>query len=86
MPFLNLSGIIDLRKQCLSIVADSQLHAAKQYMQDAVPALLGSLQLWVDSGFGTSDAETKQSIRTALAKTKEQISAVSLFKAMIFQC
>lgn len=76
MPLLNLSGILNLRKHCLAIVAESQLHAAKQYMHNGVPALLGSLQLWVDSGAGSADAETKQSIRATITRTKEQISAV----------
>lgn len=71
-----MSGILDLREHCLDIVAESQLRAAKHFMHNSIPALLGSLQLWIDSGAGTADAEMKRSIRETIKKTKRQISSV----------
>jgi len=77
LPYLELSGIMELRKHCLSIVAKSQYRAAQDYMQNSVPALLNSLELWIQAGSGSLSAEKKQIIRNAMKSLSEQISAVS---------
>ncbi|KEF63679.1 uncharacterized protein A1O9_01657 [Exophiala aquamarina CBS 119918] len=66
LPFLRLSGILEVRKYCLSLVAEGQLCAAIEYMTVAIPALLGSVELWVQSGSGSLSAERKQAIRNTL--------------------
>ncbi|KAI3335499.1 hypothetical protein F4824DRAFT_158970 [Ustulina deusta] len=63
---LLLSGILTLRQHCMSIVSESQYIAAKKYMRDDIGALLGELDLWVQSGQGSLSAERKESIRSTL--------------------
>lgn len=53
-------------------------------MCDAVPALLGSLQLWVDSGAGTAGAERKELIRSAVDQIERQMNVVSFLS--FFKC
>ena len=77
LPYLELSSIMGLRKHCLSIVAQSQYRAAQDYMQNSVPALLNSLELWIQAGSGTLSAEKKQIIRNATKSLSEQLNAVS---------
>ncbi|SPO03125.1 uncharacterized protein DNG_05807 [Cephalotrichum gorgonifer] len=65
-PHLLLSGIFAIRKHCLSIVTESQLRIAMKYLHDDVPALLGEIDLWVQSGAGTMDAERRRAVRRTL--------------------
>ncbi|OQV10816.1 hypothetical protein CLAIMM_14754 isoform 3 [Cladophialophora immunda] len=78
MPFLQLSGILQVRKYCLSIVAESQLRAAVSYMTDAIPALLGSVELWVQSGAGSLSAERKQTIRNSIEEIEDALDTLKL--------
>lgn len=66
IDLLELSGMLEVRKYCISIVAESQLRAATLYMRRKIPALLDSLQLWVQSGSGSLTAEKKKAIRDTL--------------------
>lgn len=79
LPFIRLSGILQVRKYCLSIVAESQLCAAIEYMTDAIPALLGSVELWVQSGSGSLSAERKQAMRNTLEEIQRALDTVSSF-------
>jgi hypothetical protein len=76
LPYLNLSGIIPMRKHFISIVSTVQHREATSYMEDKIPAFLGSLQLWVDSGANDSNTESKQLIRDALSVFEEIITEV----------
>jgi hypothetical protein len=73
---LELSGILEVRKHCISIVADSQLRAATRYMEQKIPALLDSLHLWVQSGCGTLSAERKKAIRDTLDMAERRLRRV----------
>lgn len=75
-PILELSGIIQLRKHCISIVSDSQLRNATMYMKQKVPALLDSLQLWVQSGSGSLDAQQKQAVHRTLDEVEQKLQQV----------
>ncbi|KAE9378390.1 hypothetical protein N431DRAFT_400024 [Stipitochalara longipes BDJ] len=66
LPFLRLSGILAVRKHCIAMVASNQLRSALKYINDDIPALLGDIQLWVQSGAGTLDAERRMEIREVL--------------------
>lgn len=66
LPFLLLSGIFTVRKHCISMVADSQHCKVMKYITDDIPALLGEIKLWVQSGAGGQDAERKEEIRQTL--------------------
>jgi hypothetical protein len=65
-PFLELSGIITIRKHCMALVSESQLRAATKYLKDDIPNLLSNIELWVQTGAGTADAEKKRAVREAL--------------------
>ncbi|KAI0546704.1 hypothetical protein F4679DRAFT_403678 [Xylaria curta] len=66
MPYLNLSGVLTIREHCMTIVSESQYMAATKYMRDDIGVLLGELDLWVQSGQGSLNAEKKEKIRNAL--------------------
>ncbi|KIW75046.1 hypothetical protein Z517_11817 [Fonsecaea pedrosoi CBS 271.37] len=78
MPALQLSGILEVRKYCLSIVAQSQLRAAVEYMNNAIPALLGSIELWVQSGAGSLGAERKQAVRDTIRGIESKLDTLNL--------
>ncbi|KAM0324397.1 hypothetical protein ACHAQA_008179 [Verticillium albo-atrum] len=66
LPYINISGIPDLRRHCIGLVADSQLRDAVTYIQHDVPALVAQLELWIQNGAGTLSAEKRRAIRTML--------------------
>ncbi|KAH0425848.1 hypothetical protein CcaCcLH18_10717 [Colletotrichum camelliae] len=73
IPSLQLSGIIALRKHCLSIIADSQLRLATKFVTNDIPALLGETGLWVESGAGSASAEQKSAVRKTLENIERQL-------------
>ncbi|KAF3809574.1 hypothetical protein GCG54_00012860 [Colletotrichum gloeosporioides] len=73
IPSLQLSGIIALRKHCLSIIAESQLRLATKFVTNDIPALLGEAGLWVESGAGSANAEQKSAVRRTLDKIERQL-------------
>ncbi|KAF3031928.1 hypothetical protein E8E12_002110 [Didymella heteroderae] len=83
--YLITSGIIELRKYCVQIVAQSRLVAVTEYIKDRVPVLLGSIQLWIDAGSAGRTVEMKQKttmmvseIQRELDKLVSPISTASL--------
>lgn len=77
LPSLELSCILDLRKHCLSIVADTQLEAVKQLVVNDIPALVGDVALWVQSGAGSTDAEHKRAVREILDEVERRLKKVN---------
>jgi hypothetical protein len=75
-PFLELSGILDLRRYCIGIVAESHLRATVEYIRDEIPALLGSIELWVQAGSGNASAEVKQQILDAVSDVQRHMDEV----------
>ncbi|KFA48769.1 hypothetical protein S40293_01516 [Stachybotrys chartarum IBT 40293] len=73
IPYLNLSGIIGVRRHCTAMVSHSQLRIAKRYMQSDIPALLSSLELWVQAGAGSAGAEEKKAIRDTLDALEKRL-------------
>ncbi|KAF4626102.1 hypothetical protein G7Y89_g12058 [Cudoniella acicularis] len=51
LPHLKLSGILTIRKHCISMVADRQLRIATKYIQDDIPALLGDVDFTIARSF-----------------------------------
>ncbi len=76
-PFLELSGIVTIRKHCMSLVSERQLRIATQYLRSDIPALLGDIELWVQTGAGTADAEKKRAVREALDQFGDRLREVS---------
>ncbi|KAF6831532.1 Nuclear GTPase SLIP-GC 3 [Colletotrichum plurivorum] len=68
LPSLQLSGILTLRKHCLSIVADTQLKSAITFVCSDIPALLDDVALWVESGAGSANSERKRAILRQTAR------------------
>ncbi|KAM7200854.1 hypothetical protein V8F20_005096 [Naviculisporaceae sp. PSN 640] len=66
LPWLELSGIITLRRHCIALVSNSQLRMAKNYINNDVRALVSSVELWVQSGAGTETAERKALVKETL--------------------
>ncbi|KAK1749872.1 nuclear GTPase SLIP-GC [Echria macrotheca] len=73
LPFLHLSGIISIRKHCLSLVSESQLSIALSYIHNEVPNLVSRLDLWVQSGAGDASTERKEAVRAALDQLERQM-------------
>ncbi|CAM1503171.1 Fc.00g079470.m01.CDS01 [Cosmosporella sp. VM-42] len=72
-PFLDLSGIIELRKHCVSIVANTQRRIATRYMKDEIPAFLAQVDLWVQSGARTASEERREAICRTLDKIERRL-------------
>jgi len=73
LPFLQLSGILSVRKHCISMVASSHLRAAMKYLNDDIPVFLGDIELWVQSGAGSVDAERREEIRQTLSTVEASL-------------
>jgi hypothetical protein len=77
--FLELSGIVTIRRHCMKLVSESQLRIATSYLRDDIPGLLNNVEIWVRTGAGTADAEKKRVIREALDQLEDQLRSVSEF-------
>lgn len=75
---LHLSGIPALRKFCISVVSESQHRAAKQFMRVSVPAVIGNVGLWLQSGVDTVDAERRLAITRTLDEMERRLVSVLL--------
>lgn len=85
-PFLELSGILDLRRHCIGIVAESHLRATVEYIRDEIPALLGSIELWVQAGAGNASAERRQQILDVVSTVQslmDEVRLKSTFKGVL---
>jgi len=58
------------------MVADRQLRVATKYIHDDIPALLEDIELWVQSGAGSVDAEQKTVIRETLSMLEARLNRV----------
>lgn len=73
---LDLSGILQVRKHCISIVANSQRRIATQYMKDQIPALLADIELWVQSGARTASEERREALCQTLDSVERRLRKV----------
>lgn len=81
LPHLKLSGIISLRRHCVSLVSQSQLRLAKRFIREEIPALLNEIELWIQAGSASAEEEEKKlivkavnDIESKLRKVKNSIS------------
>jgi hypothetical protein len=74
--YLNLSGIIQVRKHLVAVVGESQLRASKNFLEHQIPALLRDIELWVQSGAGSASAEEKQAVRDVLGIVERKLQKV----------
>lgn len=75
-PYLATSGIIQLRQHCIQIVAQSRLGAVTEFIKDRVPALLGSIQLWVDAGSPSRSTDMKRKTVMMVAEVERELEKV----------
>lgn len=74
--FLQLSGILQVRKHCISIVANSQRRIATRYIKDQIPAFLAQVDLWVQSGARTASEERREALCRRLDDVERQLRRV----------
>ncbi|KAK2766946.1 hypothetical protein FQN54_006261 [Arachnomyces sp. PD_36] len=77
LPYLKLSGILELRRHCIGIVAESRLRATRTFIREDIPALLGSVELWVEVGSGNASAERKQRVLDAVAEIQREVDELT---------
>ncbi|KAH8688821.1 hypothetical protein BGW36DRAFT_392225 [Talaromyces proteolyticus] len=77
LPFLNLSGILGLRRYCIGIVAESHLRASTEYIKNEIPALLGSVELWIQAASVNTNAERKQQITDAVSVIQSELDGLT---------
>ncbi|KAH7071874.1 hypothetical protein BKA63DRAFT_492539 [Paraphoma chrysanthemicola] len=73
LPYLRLSGILELRRYCIGLVAQSRHRAIQVFIKDQVPALIGSIDLWVEAGSGNASAESKQRILDTVSAVQREL-------------
>lgn len=74
--YLDLSGIIEVRKHLAGLVGHSQLRASKNFLEHQVPALLLDIEIWVQSGAESASAEEKRAVRNVLNKVEKKLVKV----------
>ncbi|EAW15335.1 uncharacterized protein ACLA_060020 [Aspergillus clavatus NRRL 1] len=74
--YLQLSGIKELRRYCQLVPADAQFRATKSYLQNQVPALLGSLKQWALAGSHVVDARRAEVLRGVLNEAEQVLQSV----------
>ncbi|GIJ92098.1 hypothetical protein Asppvi_011073 [Aspergillus pseudoviridinutans] len=75
--YLELSGITELRRYCQSVPADAQLRATESFLQNQVPALLGSLTQWALAGSDSVTASRAEVLRDALKEAEQTLQRFS---------
>jgi hypothetical protein len=76
LPYLRFSGILELRSYCIGVVAHSRLQATQKFIKDEIPALIGSVELWVEAGSGNASAESKQRVLDAVSAMQQELDKV----------
>jgi len=82
LPHLQLSGIPELRRYCIGIVAESHLRATREFIQDELPAFLVSVRLWVEAGSGRASAARRQQIRDAVSAIQRELYEVCSLRSL----
>ncbi|EAW18094.1 uncharacterized protein NFIA_080380 [Aspergillus fischeri NRRL 181] len=75
--YLELSGITELRRYCQSVPADAQLRATESFLQNQVPALLGSLTQWALAGSDAVTVGRAEVLRDALNEAEQTLQRPS---------
>lgn len=78
LPRLELSGIIEARRHCMSIVTSAQRRAARRYINDQIPEFLSRLDLWVQSGARSGTVESRLAAIQALDEVEDMLRRVGL--------
>ena len=82
--YLELSGIKELRRYCQSVPADAQLRATESFLQNQLPAILGSITLWASASADAvtvSRAETLCGVLNEADQTLHRVRWLSYYIA-----
>ncbi|KAK9642093.1 hypothetical protein HCH54_007536 [Aspergillus fumigatus] len=74
--YLELSGIRELRRYCQSVPAEAQLRATESFLQNQVPALLGSLTQWALAGSDAVPVGQADVLRDVLNEAEQTLQRV----------
>jgi hypothetical protein len=83
LRYLNLSGIIDLRRFCVSIVSESQHRSALLYMQDRIPDIVAHVDLWVQKHAEGEDSALRPAVRQILDTIQTRLQTVSNLERLV---
>jgi hypothetical protein len=74
--YLDLTGIRELRRYCQLVPAEAQMRATTAFLEDEVPAMLGSICQWALSGTDPVTAEKAAALRRVLNQSQEALRRV----------
>lgn len=83
LPYLELSGIREMRLHFVSKVADSQLRLATAYMHNQIPDVVRNVGFWAENGAGSLSEERRIAVQKTLCEIEEQLKEVWRFSVMI---
>ncbi|KAK4161389.1 hypothetical protein QBC43DRAFT_323938 [Cladorrhinum sp. PSN259] len=73
LPYLQLSGIIALRRHCVSLVSQAQLRLGNRYIHDEIPGFLGEMEMWIQAGSASAGSEQKKLIRDVVDGIQDRL-------------
>ncbi|KAJ5788562.1 hypothetical protein N7457_003552 [Penicillium paradoxum] len=71
--YLDLTGIRELRRHCQLVPAEAQMRATSAFLEDEVPAMVGSLRQWALSGTDSVTAEKAAALHRVLNQSQEAL-------------
>lgn len=74
--YLDLTGIRELRRHCQLVPAEAQMCATSAFLEDEVPAMVGSLRQWALSGTDPVTAEKAAALRRVIDQSEEALRRV----------
>ncbi|CAI7660451.1 unnamed protein product [Penicillium crustosum] len=69
--YLELTGIRELRRYCQLVPAEAQMRATTAFLEDEVPAMVGSILQWALSGTDPVTAEKAAQLRRVLRNSQD---------------
>ncbi|KAF4771133.1 hypothetical protein HAV15_012667 [Penicillium sp. str.  len=71
--YLELTGIRELRRYCQLVPAEAQMRATTAFLEDEVPAMVGSIRQWALSGTDPVTAEKAAQLRRILNESQDAL-------------
>ncbi|CAI7666524.1 unnamed protein product [Penicillium discolor] len=71
--YLELTGIRELRRYCQLVPAEAQMRATTAFLEDEVPAMVGSIRQWALSGTDPVTAEKAAQLRRVLRDSQDAL-------------
>ncbi|OQE20840.1 hypothetical protein PENFLA_c015G08880 [Penicillium flavigenum] len=71
--YLELTGIRELRRYCQLVPAEAQMRATTAFLEDEVPAMVGSIRQWALSGTDSVTAEKAAQLRRVLSDSQDAL-------------